>query len=89
MLDMLSPLTFSGTSSAHMLEEEGVRVLRFLDSFARASKPISCPKSTSKMPLSNLTLPLVLFLVPFLAVLLFNYLLGFEAIGPGLGREQL
>lgn len=35
------------------------------------------------------TLPLVLFLVPFLAVLLFNYLLGFEAIGPGLGREQL
>ena len=42
------------------------------------------------MPPSYLTLPtLVLFLVPFLAVLLFNYLLGFEAIGPGLGREQL
>ena len=84
MLDMLSPLTFSGTSSAHMLEK------RSRSGFVCvASKPISCPKSTSKMPPSNLTLPLVLFLVPFLAVLLFNYLLGFEAIGPGLGREQL
>ena len=85
MLDMLSPLTFSGTSSAHMLEKRSRSRLRLRGFY----KPISCPKSTSKMPPSNLTLPLVLFLVPFLAVLLFNYLLGFEAIGPGLGREQL